>query len=69
MDMTTKEFRAGLDALGMTQEGFAEMIGVSGRTGQRWANNAVPPPVATLMRLLLLRPELVEVVRGMAREQ
>ena len=65
MDMTPKQYRAALAQLGMTQEGFAQLVGATGRTGQRWATVLVPPVVATLMHLLIERPELLGVIQAM----
>lgn len=69
MGMTPEQYRAFLDAKGLTQEGFAVLLGASGRTGQRWANVAVPPPVDMVVRLLLERPELLDVVQRLAYER
>ena len=69
MDMTPQQYRAALAVFDITQEGFADLVGGSRRSGQRWATNSVPPPVATLVRLFLARPELIEVVRGLSTHQ
>jgi DNA-binding transcriptional regulator YiaG len=66
--MTPDELRQALRELGMTQEGFAEMLGHAPRTGQYWASTSVPPSVATLMKLLQKRPELVDVVQSIKDE-
>lgn len=60
--MTPHEFKEAISALGYTQEGFAIAVGAGARSGQRWATEAVPPVVATLVRLLEERPELVAVL-------
>ena len=66
--MTADEFRAALDSLGFTQEGFAARVGASGRTGRKWAlgETRVPGSVAVLLRLLVARPELVPVLDHVA---
>ena len=69
MVMTPKQYRAFIYAKGLTQEGFAELLGSSGRTGQRWANIAVPAPVDMMVRLLRERPELLDVVQRLAYER
>ncbi len=69
MSLTPDQFRAFLEARDLTQEGFAELLGASARTGQRWANVVVPPPVDMVVRLLRERPELLEVVQRLAYER
>ncbi len=69
MTMTPDELRAFLDARDLTQEGFATLLGASGRTGQRWASVVVPPPVDMVVRLLRERPELLDVVQRLAYER
>lgn len=53
--MTVVEFRSGLAALGLSQQAFARLLRVSGRTVQGWALGkvVVPPPVVILLRLLV----------------
>jgi DNA-binding transcriptional regulator YiaG len=68
MDMTTAELRAILKRAALTQEGFAALLGASDRSGQRWATQTVPPPVATLAWLLDTRPELLPVLQARAAE-
>jgi transcriptional regulator with XRE-family HTH domain len=67
--MKAEEYRQALKKLGLTQEGAAALVGSDPRTGRRWATGerSVPPPMATLVRLLLKRPELVAVVRECAK--
>ena len=64
--MEPREFKEAIAALGYAQEGFAIAVGAGARSGQRWANEAVPPVVATLVMLLEERPELVAVLNGLA---
>lgn len=66
--MKPDELRQALRDLGLTQEGFAEMLGHGGRTGQYWASKGVPASVATMVRLLQKRPELIDVVRTIKDE-
>ena len=63
--MDAAEYRKALKTLDLTQEGAAELVGAAGRTGRRWASGerAVPPPMVTLIKLLLKRPELIGVIR------
>lgn len=63
------QFRAFLDAHGLTQQGFAELMGIHGRSGQRWVVDGPPPAVEMMVRLLTERPELLEVVRRLAIER
>ncbi len=65
--MTAAEFRQAIKAVGFSQHGFAELVGASPRTGQKWAlgETRVPGCVVVLLRLLLARPELVQVVTEM----
>ena len=56
--MSTDEYRAAIKALGYTQIEFAELLGAKPRTGQYWANVAVPGPVEFVVKLLQRRPEL-----------
>jgi hypothetical protein len=53
--MTTAEFRAALDRLGLTQVEAARLFGANARTARRWALGEVPVPttVAMLLQLLL----------------
>lgn len=51
--MNGPEFRAALDALGWSQRGLAERLGVAATTTQRWASGRHPIPenVAAWLRL------------------
>jgi DNA-binding transcriptional regulator YiaG len=53
--MTTKQYRAALKTLGLSQRGFARIIGMGERSSRRWALDEarVPDPVAILLRLML----------------
>lgn len=50
--MTPKQYRAAIEALGLTQEGAGEWLGQSRRTGQNYARKGPPEPVAMLLRLI-----------------
>lgn len=65
--MDAAEYRQALAQLGYTQVGFASGLGYAPRAGQRWASgeSGVPKAVAVLVRLLLLRPELAQLVNEM----
>jgi hypothetical protein len=54
-EMTTAEYRAALDTLGLSIVGSAEHLGLSRRQSQRYANGATPiaDPVAKLLRLAI----------------
>jgi hypothetical protein len=53
--MTTKQYRAALDRLGLSQAKASALVGADPRTGRRWAlgESDVPECVAILLRLLL----------------
>jgi hypothetical protein len=51
--MTPSEYRDILAALGLTQVGAARLLGACPRTGQYWAKDGPPRPVAMLLRLAL----------------
>lgn len=50
--MTPDEYRAALERLGMTQVGFARLVGSGERSSRRWAEQGAPGAVAILLRLL-----------------
>jgi hypothetical protein len=54
-EMTTAEYRAALNKLGLTIVSSAEHLGVSHRQSQRYASGASPvaDPVAKLLRLAI----------------
>jgi DNA-binding XRE family transcriptional regulator len=62
--MTAKQYRAAIERLGMTQGRAAEFLGVSPRTGQRYATEGgIPVAVDMLLTLMIalnLTPETVE---------
>lgn len=49
--MTPDEYRAAIKRLGLSQVAAGQLLGVDGRTSQKWAlgERAVPPPVALLL--------------------
>jgi len=53
--MTSSQFRAAIDRLGLSQTGTARLVGADGRTARRWAlgERSVPEPVAIILRLML----------------
>lgn len=61
--MKPQEFAQGLRSLELTQVEFASLVDASKRTVLYWTQEAVPGPVAALVRLLLARPEMVQVLR------
>src|SRR4051812_39326642 len=54
-EMSTAEYRAALNTLGLSIVGSAEHLGLSRRQSQRYANGASPvaDPVAKLLRLAI----------------
>lgn len=52
--MTPKQYRAALEAASLSQEGWADAIGIGRRTSQGYAlgESPVHPAVAILLRLL-----------------
>jgi len=67
--MSPDEFKQALRTLGVTQEEFGVLVGAKLRTVVYWAGVAVPGPVATLVTILLRRPELLDVVRDFSKER
>jgi DNA-binding transcriptional regulator YiaG len=67
-EMSPTQLRTALDKLDVGQSDLASSLGASKSTAQRWVKDdgAVPGPVAVLVKLLLLRPELRDVV-GLVR--
>ena len=61
--MTSKQYKAAIEALGLSQERAGLWLGVSKRTGQNYAAKGPPEPVAKLLRLVLrlgLKPEEIK---------
>lgn len=59
--MTPTEYRAAIARLGLSQVKAGRLLGVDGRTSQKWAlgERAVPPTVARLLAYIeLYGPEL-----------
>lgn len=65
--MSTDEYREALGQLGLSQLEAARLLGAGARSSRRWAlgETEVPGPVATMIKLWLLRPELIGVVRSL----
>ena len=55
--MTPDEYRAALQALGLTQVAAGRLLGVSPRTAQEYALKGPSGPAAFAMRLLLAMPD------------
>jgi len=55
-DMTPHQYRAALAKLGISQVRVAQLMGADPRTSRSWAlgQNRIPPPVAILLRLMLI---------------
>ena len=51
--MTRTQYRSAIALVGLSQVGAARFFGANTRTGQRWAANGPPPPVAVCLRLML----------------
>jgi hypothetical protein len=64
--VTTAEFRAALDRLGISQVAAAKLFGAHARTARRWALGEAPVPttVAMLLRLLLRGKIKVQDIAG-----
>jgi transcriptional regulator with XRE-family HTH domain len=60
--MTDEEFKAAIEALGLSQLRAGKLLGASVRSARRWAAGgaAIPESVATLLRLLLAGKITVE---------
>lgn len=61
--MTTEEYRASLDKLGMSQVAAARLFNVSDRTSRRWAlsEGNIPMAVALMLRLMVKKKITLEV--------
>jgi transcriptional regulator with XRE-family HTH domain len=55
--MSGKEYRATIEALGLTQVAAGEFLGVTERTSRRWVrgDDVIPRSVAVLLRLMCAR--------------
>ncbi|HKG76995.1 MAG TPA: hypothetical protein VKA90_05745 [Beijerinckiaceae bacterium] len=67
--MTAAQYREAIAALGLTQVGAAELLGVGARASRHWAlgARAVPPPAERFLRFLIgkrIKPETVLKVLG-----
>ena len=52
--MTADEYRAAIEALGLTQVAAGRLVGATDRASRRWAGGGeIPGSVAILLRLLL----------------
>lgn len=70
--MTPDKFKAIRKSLVLTQTGMAKYLGgVSTRTVSDWERgiNAIPQPVALLMKLYEHSPRLMTIVRGMLKNR
>lgn len=69
--MTRDEYRSAIGQLGLSQEEVGVLLDAGRRTARRWASGEtpVPGPVEMHIRLWLERPEVLEVVRRLARER
>jgi hypothetical protein len=61
--MTTDEYRAALDKLGINQQAAGRTFGVGSRTARRWAlgEARVPNPVAMLLQLMIKKRLKLEI--------
>lgn len=51
--MTSDEYRAALDRLGLTQAGAARLFRIGARTGRRWAEIGIEGTPVVLIQLML----------------
>lgn len=67
--MTANQYRAALKKLGLSQRGFAKLVGSGERTSRRWAlgEAEVPECIAILLRLMLAGKVTAEDVRNASR--
>lgn len=47
--MSPDDYKLRLARLGLTQEAAGELFGATGRTGQTWASDGPPKPVAMVL--------------------
>lgn len=65
--MTPIELQQILDRLGVSRGRFGLILGATRRSGENWTDaerGAVPGPIATIARLLDMRPELLPIVES-----
>lgn len=67
--MSPDEFKQALRSTGLSQVEFAELCGVPLRTAAHWSTTRAPNVAATLIALLAERPELVSVLRQIAKRR
>lgn len=66
--MTRKQYLYEIERLGLSQEEAGRALGMSKRTGQRWAENkGPPPPVAAVLILVDGDKHKLEVVMRQAK--
>ncbi len=57
--MTSDEYRKVLARMNLRQVDVSWIMGVTGRTGQRWANGTTPVPQAVSLLLLALEQDRI----------
>ncbi len=67
--MSAGEIKEALREIGVTQQEFGKLCGTPHRTVQHWCIQRAPNVAATLVALLLRRPELLGVLREMQAER
>jgi hypothetical protein len=67
--MTSTQYQAALDGLGLSQVGAARLLGVDPRTSRRWAlgEATVPPAVALALRLMVAHGTGLDEAEKLAR--
>jgi hypothetical protein len=65
--MTSAELMDALDTLDIEQIELARLVDTSRTSVQRWSNEGAPGCVSLLLRLLLARPELKELIGARPR--
>lgn len=62
--LSPAQLRTALDKLKVGQTDLARTVGASVSTAQRWVKDDgnVPGPIALIVKLLLLRPELMPII-------
>lgn len=67
--MTPDEFKQALLDAGLTQAEFASLVGAPTRTVTHWCTVRAANVPAALVALLAARPELVDVMRQLAKRR
>jgi len=68
--MSKREYQACIDALGLSQVGAAELVGIDPRTSRRFSRGEydVPQPIALLLRVMVKHKVTAESAQALLTE-